>query len=309
MSNNEKIQTHDKRAEPNYDEIIRRMTLIVLNIYSHLKKIQNMDDNNSKHLIQIRDLSFAHGKRVIFDGININIPRGKITAIMGPSGTGKTTLLKLISAQLKPRSGSVYVDNANVHQLSRTELYQLRRRIGVLFQSGALFTNLNVYENVAFPLREHTDLAEDMIRDLVLMKLQAVGLRGARHLKPSQLSGGMARRVALARCLALDPDLIMYDEPFTGQDPITMGILVSLIKKINHALGITSIIVSHDVAETASIADYIYILFDGKIIGQGTPNEITTTTSPDVHQFIEGLPDGAVPFHYPAKCYEKDLNL
>lgn len=268
-----------------------------------------MDSNKNDNFIEIKDLTFAHGDRVIFDHISLTIPRGKITAIMGPSGTGKTTLLKLISAQLKPRSGSVWVDGKNVHQLSRAELYQLRRRIGVLFQSGALFTNLNVYENVAFPLREHTDLPEEMINDLVLMKLEAVGLRGAKKLKPSQLSGGMSRRVALARCLALDPDLLMYDEPFTGQDPITMGVLVSLIKKINHALGITSIVISHDVAETSSIADYIYILYDGKIIGQGTPNEIATTKSPDVHQFIEGLPDGAVPFQYPAKNYEEDLAL
>ncbi len=269
-----------------------------------------MDPKNAQeNFIQIQDLSFAHGNRVIFDHININIPRGKITAIMGPSGTGKTTLLKLISAQLRPKQGNIYVDGKNVHQLSRAELYELRRRIGVLFQSGALFTNLNVYENVAFPLREHTELPEEMIHDLVLMKLQAVGLRGAQKLKPSQLSGGMSRRVALARCLALDPDLLMYDEPFTGQDPITMGVLVTLIKKINHALGITSIIVSHDVAETCSIADYVYILYAGRIIGQGTPNEIATTTSPDVHQFIEGLHDGAVPFHYPAKDYEEDLAL
>jgi phospholipid/cholesterol/gamma-HCH transport system ATP-binding protein len=261
------------------------------------------------YFITIKDLSFARGDRVIFNNINMRFPRGKITAIMGPSGTGKTTLLKLISAQLKPKSGSVWVDGTNVHLLSRKELYRLRRRIGVLLQSGALFTNLSVYENVAFLLKEHTNLSPQMIHDLVLMKLQAVGLRGARHLKPSQLSGGMSRRVALARCLALDPDLLMYDEPFTGQDPITMGILVTLIKKINHALGVTSIIVSHNVAETASIADYIYILFDGKIIGQGTPNEIASAKSPDVHQFIEGLPDGAVPFHYPAKCYEEDLEL
>lgn len=274
------------------------------------KKDNDMDPDSARdHFIKINNVSFAHGKRMIFDNINIEIPRGKITAIMGPSGTGKTTLLKLISAQLKPSSGSIYVDGIDVHRLSRVELYQLRRRIGVLFQSGALFTNLNVYENVAFPLREHTDLSKEMIRDLVLMKLQAVGLRGARNLKPSELSGGMSRRVALARCLALDPELLMYDEPFTGQDPITMGILVSLIKKINHALGITSIIVSHDVAETASIADYIYILFNGKIIGKGTPNEISSTKSPDVHQFIEGLPDGAVPFHYPAKSYQEDLLL
>jgi phospholipid/cholesterol/gamma-HCH transport system ATP-binding protein len=265
--------------------------------------------NAQENFIQIQDLCFAHGNRVIFDHININIPRGKITAIMGPSGTGKTTLLKLISAQLKPKQGNIYVDGKNVHQLSRAELYQLRRRIGVLFQSGALFTSLNVYENVAFPLREHTELPEEMIHDLVLMKLQAVGLRGAQKLKPSQLSGGMSRRVALARCLALDPDLLMYDEPFTGQDPITMGVLVTLIKKINHALGITSIIVSHDVAETCSIADYIYILYAGRIIGQGTPDEIATSKSPDIHQFVEGLHDGAVPFHYPAKKYEEDLAL
>lgn len=268
-----------------------------------------MNKNTDEHFIYIKNLSFAHGDRVIFNNINIQIPRGKITAIMGPSGTGKTTLLKLISAQLKPSSGNIFVDGQNVHALTRAELYQLRRRMGVLFQSGALFTNLNVYENVAFPLREHTDLDEEMIHDLVLMKLQAVGLRGARNLKPNQLSGGMSRRVALARCLALDPDLLMYDEPFTGQDPITMGVLVSLIKKINHALGITSIIVSHDVAETASIADYIYILYDGKIIGQGTPSQISNTESPDINQFIKGLPDGAVPFHYPAKKYQEDLEL
>lgn len=259
--------------------------------------------------IKISNLSFAHGHHRIFNNLNIRIPRGKITAIMGPSGTGKTTLLKLISAQLKPQKGTVHVDGVNMHQISRNELYQLRRRMGVLFQSGALFTNLNVFENVAFPLREHTALPEEMIHDIVLMKLQAVGLRGASNLRPSELSGGMSRRVALARCLALDPDLLMYDEPFTGQDPITMGILVSLIQKINHALGITSIIVSHDVTETASIADYIYILFDGEIIGQGTPVEIANTTSPDVQQFINGIPDGAVPFHYPARSYEKDLNL
>jgi phospholipid/cholesterol/gamma-HCH transport system ATP-binding protein len=268
-----------------------------------------LDNKTQEHFIQIKDLSFAHGNRVIFDKLNINIPRGKITAIMGPSGTGKTTLLKLISAQLKPNHGTIHVDGQHVQQLSRAGLYQLRRRIGVLFQSGALFTNLNVYENVAFPLREHTDLPEEMIHDLVLMKLQAVGLRGAKKLKPSQLSGGMARRVALARCLALDPDLLMYDEPFAGQDPITMGVLVTLIKKINHALGITSIIVSHDVAETSSIADYIYILFNGRIIGEGSPKEIATSKSPDVHQFMEGLYDGAVPFHYPARNYEEDLAL
>jgi phospholipid/cholesterol/gamma-HCH transport system ATP-binding protein len=264
---------------------------------------------NAKYFITINDLSFAHGDRVIFNNINMQIPRGKITAIMGPSGTGKTTLLKLITAQLKPHSGTIYIDGINVHQLSRLKLYELRRRIGVLFQNGGLFTDLTVYENVAFPLREHTDLAEEMIHLLVMMKLHAVGLRGAQNLKPSQLSGGMLRRVALARCFALDPDLLLFDEPFTGQDPITMGVLLSLIKKIHDALGITCVIISHDVGETISIADYIYILFDGKIIGQGTPDEISTTKSPDVCQFIQGLPDGAVPFHYPSKGYQEDLEL
>lgn len=261
------------------------------------------------NLVTIRDLRFAHRSRVIFNGVNLDIPHGKITAIMGPSGAGKTTLLKLIGAQLRPDSGSIVIDNTDVHQLSSRELYQMRRRMGVLFQSGALFTNLSVYENVAFPLREHTKLPEEMIRDLVLMKLHTVGLRGARHLMPNQLSGGMARRVALARCLALDPELMMYDEPFTGQDPITMGVLVELIKKLNDSLGLTSIIVSHDVAETAHIADYIYILFGGRIIGEGTPEEIYSAKLQEVQQFMHGLPDGAVPFHYPAKNYAEDLLL
>lgn len=261
------------------------------------------------NLVTIRDLSFAHRSRVIFNGINLDIPCGKITAIMGPSGAGKTTLLKLIGAQLRPNAGTVFIENTNIHRLSRHDLYQVRRRMGVLFQSGALFTNLSVYENVAFPLREHTKLPEGMIRDLVLMKLHAVGLRGARHLMPNQLSGGMARRVALARCLALDPELMMYDEPFTGQDPITMGILVELIKKLNDSLGLTSIIVSHDVAETAHIADYIYILFGGRIIGEGTPKQIYSAKSQEVQQFMQGLPDGVVPFHYPAKKYAEDLLL
>ncbi len=268
-----------------------------------------LKDNKHQYFVKICDLCFGYREHNIFDNINMNIPRGKITAIMGPSGTGKTTLLKLISAALKPRTGTILVDGIPIHQLSRLELYQMRRRMGVLFQSGALFPELNVFENVAFPLREHTNLPEEMIHDLVLMKLQAVGLRGAKNLKPSQLSGGMSRRVALARCLALDPDLLMYDEPFTGQDPITKSILVNLIQEINRALQITSIVVSHDVIETCSIADYIYILFDGKIIGQGTPQEISMTLSGDVHQFIKGLPDGAVPFHYPAKNYLEDLEL
>ncbi len=264
-------------------------------------------DNKNTPLIQIRDLSFRRGARVIFDGVDMDIERGKITAIMGPSGTGKTTLLRLIGGQLRPQRGSITVDGQQVHALSRTALYQLRKRMGMLFQSGALLTDMNVFENVAFPLREHTRLPESMIRHLVLMKLESVGLRGARDLMPSELSGGMARRVALARAIALDPMMIMYDEPFTGQDPISMGVLVSLIHTLNDALGLTSIIVSHDVQETASIADYIYVISEGKVVEHGTPEQLGQTRSEWVTQFMHGLPDGPVPFHYPAPEYLDDL--
>ncbi|MFA6163119.1 MAG: ABC transporter ATP-binding protein, partial [Methylobacter sp.] len=225
-------------------------------------------------LVSVRNLSFSRGNRKIFDNISLEIERGKITAIMGPSGTGKTTLLKLMGGQLFPEQGSITVDGKNVHQLRRSDLYNLRKRMGMLFQSGALLTDMNVFDNVAFPLREHTHLTESMIRTLVLMKLQAVGLRGARDLMPNELSGGMARRIALARAIALDPMMIMYDEPFTGQDPISKGALVHLIKSLNNTLGLTSIMVSHDVQETAAIADYIYVISEGKIVGQGTPKEI-----------------------------------
>ncbi len=237
----------------------------------------------------------------------MQIQRGKITAIMGPSGTGKTTLLKLIGGQLLPDQGSVIVDNQNVHLLKRKELYTLRKRMGMLFQSGALLTDMTVYDNVAFPLREHTRLPESMIRTLVLMKLHAVGLRGARKLMPNELSGGMARRVALARAIALDPMMIMYDEPFTGQDPISMGSLVHLIKSLNTTLGLTSIVVSHDVQETAAIADYIYVLSDGKVVGQGTPQQLQQSDSEWVQQFMQGNADGPVHFHYPAPDYLDDL--
>lgn len=257
--------------------------------------------------VKIRDLHFQRDDLQVFDGINMDIMRGKITAIMGPSGTGKTTLLRLIGAQLRPASGQILVDDTELYKLKRRELYEVRRRMGLLFQSGALFTNLNVFENVAFPLREHTHLPEDMLRDLVLMKLEAVGLRGATNLMASQLSGGMARRVAMARALALDPALMMYDEPFTGQDPITMGILVQLIKRLNEALNLTSVIVSHDVAETANIADYVYLISNGKVIGEGVPEKLFLNESPAVRQFIHGLPDGVVPFHYPAKDYAQEL--
>lgn len=264
----------------------------------------------SSNWIEIRNLSFRRSaSRWIFRDVNMNIARNKITAIMGPSGCGKTTLLKLISGQLQPETGTVQVDGIDVAALDRSGLLALRRRMGMLFQSGALFTDLSVHENVAFPLRVHTKLPDDMIHDLVLMKLQAVGLRGARDLMPSELSGGMARRVALARTIILDPELIMYDEPFAGQDPILAGVLRDLIQRINQGIGATSIIVSHDVAETAAIADYIFVLADGRIIGQGTPDEVMHSSDPMVRQFLQGLPDGPVPFHYPAAPWSADLQL
>jgi len=238
----------------------------------------------------------------------MDIERGKVTAIMGPSGTGKTTLLKLIGGQLKPDSGTVVVDGENVHQLSLSALYDLRRRtMGMLFQSGALLTDLSVYDNVAFPLREHTALPEEAIHHLILLKLEAVGLRGARHLMPAELSGGMARRVALARAIALDPQMIMFDEPFTGQDPISMGVLVKLIHDMNHALGMTSVVVSHDVNETASISDYIYVISDGKVVQSGTPEALQHSDSAWVKQFLDGDADGPVPFHYSNKSLMDDL--
>ena len=258
-------------------------------------------------IIDIRNLSFNRGERLIYDNVDIRIPRGRITAIMGPSGTGKTTLLKLIGGQLKPDAGSILLDGADIPRLGRNELFDVREKMGMLFQSGALFTDMDVFENVAFPIRVHTDLPEDMIRDVVLMKLQAVGLRGAAKLMPSELSGGMARRVALARAIALDPKLVMYDEPFTGQDPIAMGVLVNLIQKLNRALGHTSIIVSHDIQETLGIADYIYLIADAGVIAQGTPEQLKQIDSDQVRQFMQGLPDGPVPFHFPADDYSADL--
>jgi phospholipid/cholesterol/gamma-HCH transport system ATP-binding protein len=258
-------------------------------------------------LVEIRDLHFAHGSRVVFDGVDIQIARGRITAIMGPSGTGKTTLLRLIGRQLRPTRGSIMVDGRPLSELSLSDIYRLRKRMGMLFQSGALLTDLDVFENVAFPLREHTRLPERMIRDLVLIKLHAVGLRGASHLMPSQLSGGMARRVALARAIALDPMMILYDEPFAGQDPISMGVLLKLIRQLNDALGLTSVVVSHDVRETATIADYIYVLGEGKVIAHGTPEMLRQSRSEWARQFLEGLPDGPVAFHYPAPDYAQDL--
>jgi phospholipid/cholesterol/gamma-HCH transport system ATP-binding protein len=239
----------------------------------------------------------------------MDFPRGKIIAVMGGSGSGKTTILRLIGGQLQPQAGAVAVEKQIVHTLGLEALYALRRRMGMLFQHGALFTDLTVYDNVAFPLREHTDLPEELLRDLVLMKLHAVGLRNAAHLKPSEISGGMARRVALARAIALDPELIMYDEPFAGLDPISMGVTANLIRRLNDVLGSTSILVSHDVHESFSIADYVYFLSQGKIVAHGTPSAMLASTDPYVKQFVHAEPDGPVPFHYPGKSLGEDLGL
>lgn len=258
-------------------------------------------------LITVRNLRFSRGDRIIFDGVDLNIPRGKITAIMGPSGTGKTTLLKLIAGQLEPDEGEIVVDGQRIDQLSTSELYLLRTRMGMLFQSGALLTDLSVYENVAYPLREHARLPEQMIRKLVLMKLEAVGLRGARDLMPAELSGGMARRVALARAIALDPLMILYDEPFAGQDPISMGVLVGLIKRLNDAAHLTSILVSHDVPESLSIADHVCVISEGKIVEAGSPLSLRESSNPWTHQFLHAESDGPVPFHMDAPSKEVDF--
>lgn len=256
---------------------------------------------------KVRGLQVRRGTRWIFEGIDVDIRRGKVTAIMGPSGSGKTTMLRVLGGQLRPTAGLVEVDGAEVPKLSRRELYALRRRMGVLFQSGALFTHLNVFENVAFPVREHTRLPEPLLRTLVLLKLEAVGLRGAQQLMPSELSGGMARRVAMARAIVLDPVLIMYDEPFAGQDPITMGVLVELIKRLNDILGLTSVLVSHDVDESLAIADYVYLLAEGRLIAEGTPQQLRDSESPAVRQFIDARADGPVPFHYPGPGFAEEL--
>lgn len=257
--------------------------------------------------IEVKGLTYHRGTRPIYKNIDITIPKGKITAIMGPSGTGKTTLLRLIGGQLRPDQGEIWVDGKNIPALSRNDLFEARAKMGMLFQSGALFSDISVFDNVAFPLRVHTNLTESMIRDLVLMKLQAVGLRGARDLMPSELSGGMARRAALARAIALDPELLMYDEPFAGQDPIAMGVLVELIRLLREALGHTAIVVSHDVHETASIADYMYLISDCEVVGCGTPDELLNSDEPRVRQFVQGQPDGPVPFHFPAADIASDI--
>ncbi|TDO99889.1 ABC transporter ATP-binding protein [Marinomonas balearica] len=257
--------------------------------------------------VEINNLSFARKERAIYENVSLKIPRGKITAVMGPSGTGKTTLLRLIAAQLHPDKGSVLVDGVDIHKANRSALYETRKKIGMLFQSGALFSDMSVYENVAFPLEEHTDLSEDIIKDIVLMKLQSVGLRGAIGLMPSELSGGMARRVALARAIALDPELVLYDEPFAGQDPISKGVLVELIQKLNKAVGITSVLVSHDVEESLSISDHVCILSGGSVVAQGSPEEIKASNDERVVQFLNGQADGPVPFHFPSGSFQSDL--
>lgn len=261
------------------------------------------------NIVEIRDLHFRYGDRPILSGLHMDFPRGKVVAVMGGSGSGKTTILRLIGGQLQPQQGTLAVDGVNVPGLETKQLYLLRRKMGMLFQNGALFTDMTVFDNVAFPLREHTDLGEELIRDLVLMKLNAVGLRNAAALKPAEISGGMVRRVALARTIALDPMLLMYDEPFAGLDPISMGVTANLIRRLNDALGSTSILVSHDVNESFSIADYVYFLSAGKIVAQGTPDEMRTSSDPYVKQFVHAETDGPVPFHYPGKSLAEDLGL
>ena len=263
--------------------------------------------SNIPSIVEIEKVTFLRKEKLILDQVDVRIPKGKITAIMGPSGCGKTTLLRLIGGQILPEQGMVRVLGSQITNISRKDLYKLRKQMGMLFQSGALFTDLSVFENVAFPLREHTNLPEDMVKDLVFMKLEAVGLRGAHSLMPSELSGGTVRRVALARAIILDPHLIMYDEPFTGQDPISMGVLVKLIKLLNDLLGLTTILVSHDIHETLSIADYVYLISNARVVECGTLEELQNSSNPWVQQYILGLPDGPVPFHYPANNYRDDL--
>ncbi|RUO30595.1 phospholipid ABC transporter ATP-binding protein MlaF [Aliidiomarina sedimenti] len=260
-----------------------------------------------ENLVEIKDVHFYRGATPIYKGVNLRVPKGKITAVMGPSGCGKTTMLRLIGGQLKPRSGSVQFAGEEIPGLSRQRLYDVRKRMSMLFQSGALFTDMTVAENVAFPIQEHTKLSQELIDTIVKMKLQAVGLRGAGQLMPSELSGGMARRAALARAIALDPELIMYDEPFTGQDPISMGMIVKLIRSLNETLGLTSIVVSHDIHETMGIADHVVIVANMQVVAEGSPEELMNHDSALVQQFLKGEPDGPVPFHYQAPDYLDDL--
>jgi phospholipid/cholesterol/gamma-HCH transport system ATP-binding protein len=263
--------------------------------------------NQSASIVEIRNLNYAVNGRPVFAGLDLEIPRGRVTAIMGPSGTGKTTLLRLVTGQVAADDGSIVVAGMDMRALRRAELYVLRRRMGMLFQNGALLTDLSVFENVAFPLREHTDLPERLVRQLVLTKLQAVGLRGAAELMPAELSGGMSRRVALARAIVMDPEILIYDEPFVGLDPISLGVILRLIRRLNDALGITSIVVSHDVQQISTVADGVFLLSGGKVVARGTPQQLQSYPSEIVRQFMGGLADGPVPFHFPAPDYFGEL--
>ena len=267
-----------------------------------------MTDNESGPLVECRNLSFGYDGRRILEDVSFTVPRGKVTALMGASGGGKTTVLRLIGGQVRPQAGELLFDGQSIPALDADGLYRMRRRMGMLFQFGALFTDLSVFDNVAFPLREHSGLPENLVRDIVLMKLNAVGLRGARDLMPSQVSGGMARRVALARAIALDPDLVMYDEPFAGLDPISLGTAAQLIRRLNDTLGITSIVVSHDLEETFHIADQVIVLANGRVAAQGTPEQVRHSDNPLVHQFVNALPDGPVHFHYPGPTVNEDFS-
>jgi phospholipid/cholesterol/gamma-HCH transport system ATP-binding protein len=258
-------------------------------------------------LIEISNLKYAYGQREVLKGVSLTVPRGKVVAILGTSGCGKTTLLRLIGGQLRPRDGYVKVDGQVIHELDNDGLYLMRRKMGMMFQTGGLFTDLSVFENIAFPMRERTDLPEPVIRDLVLMKLHSVGLSGAHRLMPAELSGGMSRRVALARAIALDPMLIMYDEPFSGLDPISLNVIANLIRRLNDALGVSSIVVTYDVIESLKIVDYVYFISDGIVAAEGTVEEINASRDPFVRQFVDSLPDGPVAFHYPSNPYESDL--
>jgi phospholipid/cholesterol/gamma-HCH transport system ATP-binding protein len=266
-----------------------------------------MTTPNSESLVELRNLTFGYGERVILDDISLSVPHGKVTALMGASGGGKTTILRLIGGQNKAQRGQLLFDGQDVTPMNQAQIYAARRRMGMLFQFGALFADLSVFENVAFPLREHTDLPDALIRDIVLMKLNAVGLRGARDLMPSEVSGGMARRIALARAIALDPELVMYDEPFSGLDPISLGTAARLIRQLNDSMGLTSIFVSHEVEQTFEIADHVIILANGKIAAQGTPEQVRQSTDPLVYQYINALPDGPVRFHYPGLSVAEDF--
>jgi len=283
--------------------MVQKQGKILANSSEHRVAKKAATDN----LVEISDLHFAYGERKVLTGINLNIPRGKVVAILGVSGCGKSTLLHQIGGQLKPDSGSVKVLGKTVHQLDNDELYALRREMGMMFQVSGLFSDLTVYDNIAFPMREHTDLSEQMIHDLVLMKLQAVGLRGARNLMPRDLSGGMERRVALARAIAIDPALIIYDEPFAGLDPISLNTIANLIRRLNDALGVTSVVVTYDISESLKIVDYVYFIHNGKVVAEGETAQMMDSNDPFVHQFIHAEPDGPVAFQYPGRPYEEDL--